>query len=402
MPLSRTEAHLVNTCAGRLPTIADDEWAATLALAERHDVDPLVSWQIQHASAPLVSDVPTRTWLLNAAHEAVARSIIRQGLEATETVAVFGALRHIPALLFKGASVANRWYPPGGRLDRDIDIHVPRSAYEQAREALAQLGYAIVPGEDERMQLLQTKDVGFARIDEDGLPWCVEVHVRFTEPGAPDLDVDSVWRDSVTIDIASEIVRVPSPEHTLLLLALNLRKHRFARLKTVIDIARLVEAERHRLDWERLQGNASAAGYAGLLRYAIRLSADILGIPWAGCEFGSRRRYSVTAPCRLLPRVASMDTVFGEQRDNDDSKQVSGLIPFLSLDKSPAALHLIHTRLDMAPEMANYYRSQGVPGSGGYRSRFDYLRDISIRLFRALTVISRNRSARARRVRAAQ
>ncbi len=398
MTLTAPERMLLDACAGRIEAIPAMAWAGIVQLAEQHDVAPMVAWSLlrqnKKAEKPHCEE-----W----ASETVARGLIHQELVAAEVASVLSALDATPALLFKGPSISRRWYPRGARIDRDIDIHVNLEDYVPAKTAIERLGYVILPVENERLQLLQTKDVGFARVDDRGNSWTVELHVRFTEPGAPDLDADVVWKCASPLEIGGRAVSVPSGEHTLLLLALNLRKHRFARLKTVVDIGRLVGATPESLDWEVVHRDAHRAGYCGLVRHAVSLSTGMMGMPhdggpghtrrraedpedrfWGGC----RREHTWFSPAaRVLPKVATADTVFGELREDDRSKSISGLIPFISLDKPAASLHLAYARLTLAPEMASYYRIQGEPGSAGYGSRISYWWDVARRLGRAATVL---------------
>ena len=398
MTLSPDESTLLAVCGGHALYLSEANWPAVFDLAARHEVAPFLAHVIRSSSGP---GLP-RT-ICDTAELVFAQSVIEQGLEEEETGRVFRALGDIPALLFKGASISRRWYPPGARAGRDLDVHISRGDYARAKAALVASGYSIIDCLDEAIQLRQTKDVGFTRRGDDGTSWTVELHVRLTEPGAPDFDPASLWERAKCLEVGGESVRVPDAEHSLILLALNLRKHRFARLKTILDIDRLLSSREQPVDVEMAVELAGRYGFRGLLLHSITLTNELLNRdrgpahpaaqPMWTLRSGRVRapkfeRFAVK-PARLLPLVANADAVLGEQRTEDGSKRTSGLIPFVSLDKLPAALHLAYARFKFGPEQASYYRAQGDPSEvDAYRTRVRYWIDIVRSVIRALYALT--------------
>ena len=224
----------------------------------------------------------------------------------------------------------------------------------------------------------------FMRSDSHGNTWSV-LHWRLTEPGGPELSLSRIKNFSQRLEVGSIEFRTTGDEHTLLLLALNLRKQRFARLKTIVDISRLLESQAGNLNWQLLHDEAHAAGICALLRHALQLSTVLLDAPVAQLPDCSRRR---SVPHRLLAaRVATPGAVLREGRINDRSNAVGGLIPFVSLDNFQTSLHLAYDRLMLPPELASYYRSGAT---NVYRSRRQYWHDTTQRLFRAARTLSRS------------
>jgi dTDP-4-amino-4,6-dideoxygalactose transaminase len=394
MALSDQETVLVAACRGDVSLITDDNWAAVLALAGVHDVAPLVADHLRRSQGeyPHSAQRTARNENVQEVERLHAVSVIQQGLQEGELNAVLSSLAAIPALVFKGPSLSALYYPAGARLSRDVDLLVREPDYAPAREALTALGYRVMDEYDESIQRRQSKDVAFIRQDETAMTWSVELHWRLTEPGAPDLAESNIWERAERISFSRGTFMSPSPEHTLLLLALNLRKHRFARLKTVCDIARVVTFEAGTLDWQLLHDEAHQAGVCALLRHSLELSATLMGADPPRLPRCGRRNSPVA---RVLSRLATVDTVFAEGRVDDPAKTVSGLIPFLSLDNLLSSLHLVYSRLTLSPELASYYRS-GV--TNVYGSRRQYWRDTAGRLARALRTLARSGSGLGRAV----
>lgn len=308
-------------------------------------------------------------------------SVIQHGLLCGELLTVLSALEPIPALVLKGPSISARYYPPGGRLSRDIDICVHASDYEHARSGLDGLGYVVMPGYDESIQRRQAKDVGFTRVDLDGKQWSVEIHWRFAEPGTTNLNEDTVWAAAQTVSIPGGTVRCPSPEHTLLLLSLNLRKHRFARLKTLCDIASLLDVEGETLNWSFLHAEAHRAEVCCLLRHSLHLATEYFSAPAARLPTCHRER---SIQMTILTKLAQADAVLAEGRGSRSFEAISGVLPFVSLDNFRTSAHLISGRLSLSPEMASY--RTGI--AGRYQSRRQYLQDTVSRIARAAGSIS--------------
>jgi hypothetical protein len=381
--VTANEVALIDCCRGDVSGVTADNWRAILEMAAVHEVDPLVVHHLRgrrgNEAAP-VSQLPEGT------KEVVERQhtvdVIQYGLLIAELQTVLAAMGDTPALVLKGPSLALRYYAPGARLSRDIDLLIRPDDYDRARAALTTLGYAVMADYDEEIQRRYGKDVAFTRIDSSNKTWSVELHWRLTEPGAPELDILDVWRRARLVNVGDRQFQTTSPEHTLLLLALNLRKQRFARLKTVCDIAHLIAVDGAELDWSLLHEDAHRAGICALLRHSLRLTKLLMGVSGPDLAHCSRRRGVTT---RLLRRLATLDAVLREGRQNDRSDAISGLIPFFSLDNLFTSLHLVYGRLVLSPELASYHRS-GLTDT--YRSRRQYWQDTARRLIRAVQAMS--------------
>jgi Uncharacterised nucleotidyltransferase len=141
----------------------------------------------------------------------------------------------------------------------------------------------------------------------------------------------------------------------LLLLALNLRRHRFTRLKTLCDVDRLLRLEGKGIDWPWLHAQAHAAGMCLTLRHTLQLARALLGsptgsLPPCGREGNLRRR--------SLDRLASERVVLSPH----PSTVLLRLVPLLSLDHTRAAGRLVYRRVRLVPEYAWYRLGQALSG----------------------------------------
>jgi Uncharacterised nucleotidyltransferase len=371
MAITATETVLLKACAGDASGIKQSNWLDVLLLADRHEVTPLViSALLSHPTGTgtlLGEDVAE---MLNELH---ASTVIRHGLTRGELANVWDALAGIQALALKGPALAERCYPPGARLCRDIDIAIHADDYEIARARLTDLSYAPVNDYDERLQRLTGRDMAFCRTDSRGAPWSVELHWMLAERGSASLDEPKIWRQSSVFNIEGRDVRCPALEDTILLLAVNLRKHRFARLKNLCDLDHLVRQFGGRIDWETLHHDAHAAGVCVLLRRALELSDELLGtdvqmLPECTRSAGVRHW--------TLKSLATADAVLADGRAPEPYDPVAGILPFVAVDHVSTTVRLVARRLSLSPELASYHA--GRPGA--YRSRRQYLFDTTRRI----------------------
>lgn len=373
MALTASESALLAICGGSAEAVNGSDWEGLLKLAEIYEAAPLVAAQLwrRHSSLFRLSETAGQT--LGHLH---AQAVIQQGLLEGELAAVLAALSDVPTLVLKGLALARLYYRPGERLCRDIDLLVQEDDYARARNHLSELGYRVMDAYDEDLQRRMGKDVAFIRTDSQGKRWSVEVHWRLSEPGAARLDESGVWGTARQVPFPGGSFRCPSHHHSLLLLALNLRKHGFARLKTIFDIDRLVRSEGHSLDWEKLHDLAHEAGLCIALRHALTLTEALLSTPWGLAPCSKSR----SLQGRLLARMAGPDAAMNEGRESSSYQAVAGLLPFVSLDSVGEILHLIYGRLSLSAELASY-RAGSV---GLYKSRRQYLMNTARRLVGAM------------------
>jgi hypothetical protein len=165
------------------------------------------------------------------------------------------------------------------------------------------------------------------------------------------LDEAGIWARARDVLIDGHTVRTPGSADTLLLLTLNLRRHRFTRLKTLCDLDRLLRLEGESIAWPWLQAQAHAAGMCLTLRHTLELAHALLGsptgsLPPCGHDANLRRR--------LLARLASERVLMRQRPSLHPSRVLLSLVPLLSLDHARAAGRLVDRRVRLFPEYARY------------------------------------------------
>ena len=126
--LSATESILLRACRGDVPAASSTCWRAVLALAEIHEVLPLVAYQL-HRQRETNSHPPIPSDISEVAARDRALAIIQAGLLTAEVISILSALDNLELLVLKGSSLALRYYPPAARLSRDIDLFIPPAGY---------------------------------------------------------------------------------------------------------------------------------------------------------------------------------------------------------------------------------------------------------------------------------
>jgi hypothetical protein len=353
--LTAAEELLLAACRGDVREGSTADWLAALALAQHHQLSALLCAALCDASAAERPARPLAAWQALQHDKATVRRRHQQACR--ELTAVLAALQGIPTLALKGPALAARLYPDGGRLYEDLDIAVRAQDYSIARARLLMIGYRPLGRHAERYQRAAGRDLSFVRHDEHGAPWSVELHWHLHDPAIGALDEGGIWARARDVLIDGHTVRTPGSADTLLLLALNLRQHRFTRLKTLCDIDRLLRLEGEDIAWSWLHAQAHAAGMCLTLRHTLELARALLGsptgaLPPCGREGAIRHR--------VLARLASERVLLRPRPGHHPSRVLLRLVPLLSLDCTRAAGRLAYRRLQLVPEYARYRLGQAL------------------------------------------
>jgi hypothetical protein len=193
--------------------------------------------------------------------------ILAQAGEIHDALSTVG----IRPLALKGlAGLVSRLYPePAERLIADIDVQVPEDRMELARGAVVQLGYRLTPAPG------ATED-GYDDTHQDAplihpaRGAAVELHRRWLLSRSANRLIealDSAPEGEVTC--VGRSWRVPSPTSWLAHIWLHqmVQDGAYSRgrfhLRQLLDVRRLVERDRSRIDFERLEHAVHEAGYIG-------------------------------------------------------------------------------------------------------------------------------------------
>jgi Uncharacterised nucleotidyltransferase len=353
------EELLLAACRGDVREGSTADWLAALALAQHHQLSALLCAALRDSPAgERPARPPAAIWHALQHDEATARRRHQQACR--ELTAVLATLWGIPTLALKGPALATRLYPDGGRLYEDLDLAVRAQDYPLARARLLKSGYHPPARHVERYRRASGRDLSFRPPpDEHGARWSVELHWQLHDPAMGIPDEGGIWARARDVLIDGHAVRTPGSADTLLLLALNLRQHRFTRLKTLCDVDRLLRLEGEGIDWSWLHAQAHAAGMCLTLRRTLELARALLGsptgsLPSCGREGNLRRR--------LLARLASERVLLRQSPSPLPSRVLLSLVLLLSLDRARAAGRLVYRRVRLFPEYARYRLGQALSG----------------------------------------
>jgi hypothetical protein len=225
-------------------------WPRLIALADRHDVIPLLNAALRDSVS-----VPAQVRPLLGSH---CRTVIAHNLslasELAEVVELFEQ-SGINAIPFKGPAWTKALYGNlAYRHIRDLDIFVDRSEVAQACGLLAQRGY--VPTKKSTvMPIAHCKDI---ELRHPGRGFHLELHWSVCEPWH-DRRVSGLmlWNAASSTILLNRRMPLPSAENIFFLLAIHGARHRWESLKWLCDIAAALHAFPD-LDWGIVLSQASA------------------------------------------------------------------------------------------------------------------------------------------------
>ena len=151
----------------------------------------------------------------------------------------------IGVILLKGMALIHTVYPNIAlRPMYDIDILIHKKDFSMAESKLKELGYTNSPSypedfhKDNMMVDVHWDLMNITRVKSRKKSYCI--------------DLDEVWKSSLSLEINGEKARILSPEYCLMDLCLHLTLHHGLQgLVWFIDIARLIEYYKNEIDWNK-------------------------------------------------------------------------------------------------------------------------------------------------------
>jgi len=226
----------------------------------------------------------------------------------------------IPAVLLRGTSVAERYYPedPALRPYTDLDLLVPRGRLEETKQLARRLGYrpaaGAFPDAFYERHHLHLRYLGTG----SGIP--LEIHWAVDHPlSTHRIDYASLF-GAATADrlVGAPVLRLSATDE-FLLLALHLAKHASAvhalppallpgravergLILWMADLDRIVALRGPAFDWDALLARAEAWEVTPHLGAALAATATVLGTQVPGAV---RRRLLAAAPVGALERACA-------------------------------------------------------------------------------------------------
>lgn len=253
-------------------------WSLLLEKAAQHSVTPLLYKSLNEFCPERVpSEVLTtlRTEFQNNTFRALwLTSELRNLLELLSA-------KQIKAVPFKGITLAAIAYPEIGlRATGDLDILVMPEDYLSLRSQLEPYGYCVV---QDWLPLLDTQAnqfcwyLGEYPMTKGGV--CIDIHYRLVSGELftlPSVSFDQFWERLTPISLGKTTILSFCAEDLLLYLCINGLRDCWHSLKTVCDIAQLIQ--NCSLDWQQVQIEAKRMGIRRALYLGLQIAAQTLEV----------------------------------------------------------------------------------------------------------------------------
>ncbi len=252
-------------------------WPRFVRRARDHDLLPFLSRRLDHLD---LFGVPAE--VRQACVAAYRVTAVLNDLYARELVRVLELLgaAKVPTIPLKGVALATSLYgDPALRVSSDLDILVPAAAAAQALDALAQTGYVAEVTDSFFLRVLLRHDIELALLRRtDALDYPLDVHWSIGWPGPWErAGMTALWAAAHRATFQGAPAWTLPPEWELLVLAVHAARHRWGRLKWLVDLDTL--CARGGIDWDRVTSTARRFGWDRALRLSLGICRALLETP---------------------------------------------------------------------------------------------------------------------------
>jgi hypothetical protein len=285
-------------------------WKSLFDLAERHGTQPLLYQALQG----LEEAVPPAE--MRALKQSYQTNLHKALLLSRELIRIVESLtaRGIEVMPYKGVALAEVIYGDIAlRQSGDIDLLIHPRDLPRIRDAVAELGYTPHLGLSDAEECAYLKSGYECVFDGTAGPNLLElqwaIQPRFY---AVDFDMQSLFQRAVTIPVAGQPMKTPSPADLFLILSVHAAKHVWGRLVWLCDIAQLMH--RPDLDWNWIGSQAQGLGVVRILRVTMFAANRLLGaqIPAAAQESLPEDAAAATMVDEIQPHIISEDAFDAE------------------------------------------------------------------------------------------
>ncbi len=284
-----SEYELILLCARQKPKEEDTkkiiflltraiDWNRLITAAQKHEILPLIYQSLKRLNALISIPDTTRKTLENAYYINLNRNLrflreIGLLLEKFDTAG-------IKTIFLKGIALIETIYKnPALRTMADTDILIPEDKIAQTKQLLKQAGYQeIIKPLPERYIEKYQITFGFTKQLAPGISLYLDIHKRLIPDRPYPLKLPDIWKKAQSITIENQPMLTLSTEDTFLFVALHLRGHlrHFLLLKSLCDIAELLNLYGNTLDWEYIQISAKKNRIVNNIYFALYISKELL------------------------------------------------------------------------------------------------------------------------------
>ena len=260
-----------------LDALSPADWQDLAARARRQRVRPMILKRLTALGGPAI--VPAETWdALKAACTSITFSNMFLHAELGALVKAFDA-EGIPLIALKGIHVATAVYGDlSAREMSDIDVLIAREHLERAAAIALANGYTST----EPLSVATDVAVSHHLAPLTKARARVEIHWNIVEPRRSfSIDPGPLFERSVPLTIPGARLRALGNEDLVLhLCAHTAYSHRFEfGLRSLCDLAALVERQGGNIDWALVARQADAWRWSRAIHLALDLARELLGAP---------------------------------------------------------------------------------------------------------------------------
>ena len=206
--------------------------------------------------------------------------LLENALLSTELLAIVRALRNagIDAIPVKGTVLAETVYGSLAlRQAADIDVLVRAQDLPRARSVLHDHGWSQQPKPDFGHQHHALHDPPYFR-KVAGRKINLDLHWTIWASHLFPISVEQLWERTISAELRGEVVRMLSPEDTLLHLVIH-HSRAAQRLRLVCDIAEVMRRHGATLDWNYILQELRLGGGLTALYCSLVSARQLLGAP---------------------------------------------------------------------------------------------------------------------------
>jgi len=178
---------------------------------------------------------------------------------------------------FRGISMIYGVYNnPGLRQMADIDILIKPEDSSGIKNILLEMGYREYDSKGHSMD--DGSITSFSKKISGNLTIFIEPHTMIASPRPYKIELPHLWKRSVQVNIDNKKILILSKEDMILSISLHLRRHtRRLILKSIIDVAEILNAGKNTLDWNYIIKYAGDNSMASSLYLSLYLAKELLG-----------------------------------------------------------------------------------------------------------------------------
>jgi hypothetical protein len=239
-------------------------WDKVFATSQLHQISPIVYSNLSRISSDQLQMPPV---IRNRFIKAHYRNILtkKKTERVLEQILAFASRKKLSIMIVKGEAVSRLTHTqPWHTVSYDVDLVVRSDERELGEEDRREIVTFLAAFNKNRSEF------------EEHIEYDFDEHHDMTMNGILTVDWDRIWAEAETLQIGGHEACVMSIEDTLLAAAINSCRKRFYRLKSLFDIAAILDSHPN-LNWATIIRKAHAYRCDTILYTALVVAESVLG-----------------------------------------------------------------------------------------------------------------------------